>query len=182
MKKFYEIGSVVFDYMVLTIILIISGFLILPFYTVYVGIIGFYHHDETYKSLLITVKENYKNLMVLTFVLIVFVGLMIGVNLYFNQYVIISMIVYGISGYFSLLILTYAPIIMIKMHVSFKELIRNMFLLSIVKFQYTLVLFGMVILMVYLFSLDLVWMVLLIVMLIRTIYFISHKALMSSVI
>ena len=179
MKKFYEIGVVLFDYMALTLILLISGFLILPLYSVFVGIIGFYQGEETYKRLYLTIKENYKKIFQLTVMLVILVAGMIVFFNYMNHYVVASMIIYGLFGYISLLILVYAPVIMIHMKVSLKQLFHNMFVLSIVKFPYTLVMFGVMIFMVYLLVNDVLWFIILIMMAIRSISFLSHKALMS---
>ena len=179
MKKFYEIGVVLFDYMALTLILLISGFLILPLYSVFVGIIGFYQGEETYKRLYLTIKENYKKIFQLTVMLVILVAGMIVFFNYMNHYVVASMIIYGLFGYISLLILVYAPVIMIHMKVGLKQLFHNMFVLSIVKFPYTLVMFGVMIFMVYLLVNDVLWFIILIMMAIRSISFLSHKALMS---
>jgi hypothetical protein len=179
MKKFYEIGSLLFDYMALTFILLISGALVLPVFAVYVGVIGFYTTHQTYTSIYKNVKDQYKNIWALTFILAIMIIFMILAFRNLTYYPILTTIIYIILGYASLLILSYAPVVIIHMNVTFKQLIRNVFVISIMKFPYTVVIFGILIFIGYLLVYEFIGFLILAMISIRSISYVSHKALLS---
>lgn len=181
MVKWYEkIGNYIFDYLILGLLLVVSTILLLPFYAIYVGIISFFKFDSNYKIMFQTIKENIKNIIYLTIILIIGLGLIyltvvIGkteYNSFFN-----TIVRYLIIG-FMINIFIYPPVIMIEMKVTFKELLKNTLYLSLVQFSKTLFMFLLTALFIWLLTVEIL-VVLIFIPFIQTISYISNKAILE---
>lgn len=158
-------------------LLFISGLLILPLYAMVVGVIAFSEND-LYKHMFQVIKTNIKHIIYLT-LMVVFLGFMIilivniedtGVLGIFNMFVLILL-----SVLITLLII-YPPMILIKMTVTFKGLMQNTLYLAIRQTKYTLMMFFLTGLLVYL-SIYAIWSLLLIIPWLQSVSYLSNKAL-----
>lgn len=136
-KRIQLYGTIMFDYIFITILLNISIVLVIPFIPVVIGLTKYFTTPNEEQSLTIifkTIKENLKIILQITFFLIFIVSVSI-INLYVidteNSFLV--GIVEGLS-YIMLLIATilfiHSPIIVCHMNVSFKQLIYNSIMLS----------------------------------------------------
>ncbi len=141
------------------------------------GVIAFFENDQ-YKRMLTVIKENVKPLLLLTLIEL-FLGLLALLATHMNDT--------GVLGLFNVLVLVviisimtllviYPPMILIKMHVSFKELIRNTLYLALVDIKQTLLMFILTGIMIYM-SIYAIWGLLLVVPYLQSISFISNKVL-----
>ena len=155
----------------------ISGILVLPLYMGVVGVIAFFENDQ-YKRIFQVLKENIKPLLLLS-VIELFLGTMAllatqmndtGVLGIFN--VVVLVVIISIMT----LLIIYPPMILIKMQVSFKELIRNTLYLALVDIKQTLLMFILTGIMIYM-SIYAIWGLLLVVPYLQSISFISNKVL-----
>jgi uncharacterized membrane protein YesL len=159
------------------LVLFTAGILVLPLYIGVVMIIAFFENDQ-YKLMFKVVRENFKPLLWLS-VIELFLGLMAllatqmhdtGVLGIFN--VIVLVVIISIMT----LLIIYPPMILIKMRVSFKELIRNTVYLSLVDIKQTLLMFALTGIMIYM-SIYAIWGLLLVVPYLQSISFISNQVL-----
>jgi|SRR5690625_155577 len=179
-KWYTKIGNYIFDYIIIGLLLTLSTFLLLPFYAIYVGTISFFKFDNNYKILFKTIKENIKNIIYLT--LIIIIGLLLiyltividksNLGSMFNQ--IVRYLIIG----FMINIFIYPPIIMIEMKVTFKQLLKNTLYLSLVQFSKTIFMFLIIGLMIWLLTVEIL-VILLFVPLVQTISYISNKAILE---
>jgi uncharacterized membrane protein YesL len=175
MNQFIKIGTYFFDYICLNILLIISGILVLPAYTGLVSIIVFYE-SETYRSMIQTIKSNLKNLVILTVIefglgILIFLNIQVLSNYadWFNQ-----LITYMVTICI-LILLIYPPIILLKMRVSFLQLVTNTILLTFSQFKHTLAMLALSGLMIYLMVVS-NWAILLLVPWLQSIAYLSSQA------
>ncbi len=166
-----------FDYLFLSLLLFIAGILVIPLYAMVVSVIAFYENEQ-FKSLVKVIKDNIKNIVILS-IMVLFFGLMIllllqiretGILFWFNRFVLV------ILGLSILSLVMYPPMILIKMRVTFKELIRNTLYLMLVQYKSTALMLLLSILMIYL-SIYAIWALILVVPWLQSISFISNKAL-----
>lgn len=177
MKLYIRIGNYLFDYIVLSLLLFVSGLLILPLYAVVVGVIAFYE-NESFKAMFKVIKENLKHILILSGVML-FLGLMIilllqignvGILGVFNNVVLVFII------FIMTLLIIYPPVILIHMNVSSKALFRNTIYLALIQYKSTLLMLLLTGLMIYL-SIYAIWALLLVVPWLQSIAFISNQAL-----
>lgn len=177
-KWYTKIGNYIFDYIILGLLIIVSTILLLPFYAIYVGVISFFKYDNNYKLMFKTIKENLRNILLMTLIIIVGLALIYltiviersEFNNLFNQ--IVRYLIIG----FMINIFIYPPIIMIEMKVTFKELLKNSLYLSLVQFSKTLFMFLLTALIIWLLTVEIL-IVLLFIPFIQTISYISDKAI-----
>lgn len=177
-KWYSKIGNYVFDYLFAGLLILISTILIVPFYGIYVGLIAFFKEDSNYKTIFKTIKENFKNILLMSVLLTMLLGLVYltividssGFSNNFNivvRYLLIGIIVY---------LLIYPPIIIIEMKVSFKELIKNSLYLSLVTFKRTLFMFIITAILIWLVTVEPLT-ILLFVPFIQTISYLTNKSI-----
>lgn len=176
MKLWIKIGEYVFEYIILNLLLIVSGILILPTYIGLVSIIVFYE-AQTYRSMVEIVKQNFKNLSLLTLI-----EFSLAALIYLNLQVLsmnqdwFSQLVTYVTSMILVILLVYPPIILLKMRVSFIQLIINTVLLTFSQIRYTIAMFTLSGLMIYLMVYS-NWAILLIVPYLQSISYLSNKAL-----
>lgn len=166
-----------FDYLFLSLLLFIAGILVIPLYATVVAVIAFYENEQ-FKSMIKVVKDNIKNIIILS-ILGLFLGLMIllllqihetGILYWFNRFVLVLL------GFSILSLVMFPPIILVKMRVTFKELIRNTLYLMLIQYKSTALMLLLSILMIYL-SIYAIWALILVVPWLQSISFISNQAL-----
>ncbi|NMA04980.1 MAG: hypothetical protein GX931_01255 [Acholeplasmataceae bacterium] len=178
MKLYVKIGNYLFDYLVLTILLIISGLLIIPLYAIIVGIVAFFETGANYKVIFTTIKENFKLILLLT-ILMLFLGSLIVLSLFIIKSLgmdIITIIIICLLIFLMVLLIIYPPIIILKMNVTFKQLLRNTVYLTLVQFKYTIIMLILSGLIIYL-SIYQFWFLLLVVPWLQSIHYISNKTI-----
>lgn len=137
-------GDYVFEYMLITFLLLCSIPLIIPFPLMVIGVVGYFKkdiHSRRYADIFKTIKDNLKIGIIYSFfisVLIVFSVL----NLYFNlnKTAFLNNVMTVVS-YLTLMIgaiyLITGPTIIVYMNVNFKELLYNGFMLILGKPLYS---------------------------------------------
>jgi uncharacterized membrane protein YesL len=175
MNRIIKFGNYLFDYISLNILLILSGILILPAYTGLFSIIVFYE-SETYKSVIQTIKNNLKNLSILTLI-----ELSLGILIFLNIQVLanysdwFNLLVTYVLTLCILILLIYPPIILLKMNVSFSQLMTNTILLTFSQFKHTVAMLALSGLMIYLMVYS-NWAILLLIPWLQSINYLSSKA------
>ncbi len=137
MGAFKKFGDIIFEYFVISILLIASLLLVVPFVPMWISIIGYFNkkrEQRMFKDIYTTFKENYK--IILKFSIVELLLLVFSVlNLYYfsvnynNTYLFI-IVISTITGLMALLFLVNAPMIIINMNVSLKQLLFNCFTLT----------------------------------------------------
>jgi hypothetical protein len=88
MKQILKYGSLAFDYFIITAIFVLSLILVLPFISVYIGIIGYFEKPLWERELLDifrTIKDNYRIIIkVNVLVIVMLVASLLNIN-YFKS-------------------------------------------------------------------------------------------------
>lgn len=132
MKKIYSILEQLFDYLVITLILLISLGLVLPFTTVFGVVIAYFatpSDSRTLKGMWRIFKANYKNYLLYGLFTTLMMGMpilsirvfTIPTTLYTQVFIFLSWTLL----FLGLLFLLFAPIVIIRMQVSFRQLVIN---------------------------------------------------------
>ncbi|HHU28005.1 TPA: hypothetical protein GXZ54_02470 [bacterium] len=134
--KIIKYGSLVFDYIMITIIFIASLILVLPFISVYIGIIGYFEKPLWERELLDifrTIRSNFKIILKVNFLVVVMlVASLLNLNYFKEPNGIFEIIIMGASWIIlivAFIILIFSPIIIIKMNVNLKQVVFNSFAL-----------------------------------------------------
>lgn len=135
MKGFRIFGEYLFEYFVITLLLILSLALVIPFVPVYIGTIEYFTHkrdDRMFKDIFKTIKENLKIIIKFTiFELIVLVVSFLNVY-YFRTHTegfnIVILVISYVFLFLGIIFLAHAPMIIIGMNVNLRKLIYNCFL------------------------------------------------------
>ena len=135
MKGFRIFGEYIFEYLILTIILVLSLILVIPFIPVYIGVVGYLTHkrdDRMLKDIFTTIKENWKIILKFTiFELIILVFSFLNIY-YFRQnmtgFNTVIVVISYVFLFFGVVFLAHAPMIIIGMNVNLRQLILNTFL------------------------------------------------------
>ncbi|MFP4177822.1 MAG: hypothetical protein ACLFTZ_03575 [Acholeplasmataceae bacterium] len=175
MKWLVEAGTTLYDYIMTTLLLLVAGFLIVPFLAVYVGIIGFYDQDRSYGTIWRTIKTNAKPLAYTTVILLLIILSAyslnaIGTDLIWTQATL------GILALLAWLIFTYVPIILIRMRVTLSELTYNALSMAFHDPKTTLFLILLFVVMGYVFVYELIAIVLLAGMFIRSVHYLTARS------
>lgn len=135
MRGFRIFGEYLFEYFVLTALLILSLVLVLPFIPIYIGVISYFMHkrdDRMFKDIFVTIKENIGIIIKFTiFELIILVTSFLNVYFFrqhmegFNIVILVISYIFLILG---IIFLAHAPMIIIGMNVNLRQLIYNTFL------------------------------------------------------
>ena len=135
MKGFRIFGEYLFEYFVITMLLVLSLALVLPFVPVYIGTIAYFmhkHDDRMLKDIFICIKENLAIIIKFTiFELIILVTAFLNVYYFrthtegFNMVILVISYVFLFLG---VIFLAHAPMIIIGMNVNLRKLIYNCFL------------------------------------------------------
>lgn len=134
--KLQIFGDYVFEFFVVTFLLIISLVLIVPFIPMLVGVVGYFKkdiHSRRYKDIFVNIKENWKILIKYTiFQLTILIFSCLNI-FYFNTHVENSNFFVLAVSYIALIVgifyLITAPTIIVQMNVTFRQLLFNGFML-----------------------------------------------------
>lgn len=134
--KLQIFGDYVLEFFVVTILLILSLALVIPFIPMVVGVTGYFKRDinsRRFKDIFSTMKENWKILIFYTlFQLIILVASILNIfyfNSHFNQNFYFILIVSYIALIIGIFYLITAPTIIVNMNVTFRQLLYNGFML-----------------------------------------------------
>ena len=132
MKGLQIFGEYVFEFIVITLLLALSAFLIIPFVPMTVGVVGYFRQDintRRFKDIFTTVGANWKVLIIYTLFQIIIVAFPV-LNIYFftahpekmNYFVLaVSCIALMVGAIY----LVTAPVVIVNMKVTFRQLIYN---------------------------------------------------------
>jgi hypothetical protein len=136
MKQILKYGSLAFDYFIITAIFVLSLILVLPFISVYIGIIGYFEKPLWERELLDifrTIKDNYRIIIkVNVLVIVMLVASLLNINYFKSPSGLLESLILGASWIIfivSTIILIFAPIVIIKMDVNLKQVVFNSFAL-----------------------------------------------------
>ena len=138
MKGSRLLGDVIFEYLIITLILILSICLVIPFIPVFVGVIAYLRLDintRTLRDFWMGIKENIKILIPYSIFELTILAFSI-LNLYFflthpekNQMIVL--ILSYIALFIGIVFFIHAPIIILTMKVNFRQLMYNSIVLLI---------------------------------------------------
>lgn len=135
-SKLISIGTILFDYIFISILINISLITVIPFISTLVGLVAYFNTDVNERSLMIifkTMKTNIRMIFKLTLLFTIVLGAIV-LNLYvINQDTNVFVdLVKGLSyvGLFLILnIVINGPIILLNMNVTMREFLTNCILL-----------------------------------------------------
>ena len=143
--KLQIFGDYVLEFFVITILLILSLALVIPFVPMVVGVTGYFKRDinsRRFKDIFSTMKENWKILIFYTiFQLIILVASILNIfyfNSHFEQNFYFILIVSYIALILGIFYLITAPTIIVNMNVTFRQLLYNGFMLLMGKLKNTI--------------------------------------------
>jgi len=135
MKGFKIFGEIIFEYLVITLLIILSSLSVIGFIPVFVGIISYFNHkknDRMFKDIFTAIKDNLK--IIIKFTILELIILIVSIlNIYFFQNhqegfnIIILVLSYVFLG-IGIIFLAHSPMIIIGMNVNLRQLIFNSFL------------------------------------------------------
>ncbi len=138
MEQITKIAKIILDFVIITLLMAISFALVLPFCFMFVGVVGYFSknpEERTLKTIFQSIGENIKILWRFAFI----VTLLLGVSIFDIAFLSLpagwiqstilwvswSMLVVG------MFLLMAAPAVIIRMRVTFKELIINSLILLV---------------------------------------------------
>ena len=135
MKGFKIFGEIIFEYLVIALLIILSSLSVIGFIPVFVGIISYFNHkknDRMFKDIFTAIKDNLK--IIIKFTILELLILIVSIlNIYFFQNhqegfnIIILVLSYVFLG-IGIIFLAHGPMIIIGMNVNLRQLIFNSFL------------------------------------------------------
>jgi hypothetical protein len=160
-EKLISAGTAVFDYIIITMLLFVSLMLVIPFVPVYVGVARYLaksNNERTLRIIFETIKQNIRILFQFSLLFTVLITSII-LNLFVldDSAIVIAKLMEWISyiGLFILLhIIINAPMIIIEMKVTLRELVVNSIHMVFVSFKEYLVLFIIVLIWLYSISIS----------------------------
>ncbi len=147
------VGDYLLEFFVITLLLLLSLALVIPFIPMVVGITGYFKrdiHSRRFKDIFSTQKENWKILIFYTlFELTILVVATLNIY-YFNQHLETATYFILVVSYIAFLIgivyLVTAPTIIVHMNVTFRQLLFNGFMLIFGGIKNSLLALGMLVL------------------------------------
>ncbi len=132
MKGLRIVGEYIFEYIVVTLLLAVSIALVLPSIAMIVGVVGFYQTDlntRRFKDIFTTIGRNIKIIIFYSlFELVLLIFSVLNIYFFNTHPEAINVFVLGVS-YITLVIgiiyLVHAPIVIVKMDVTFMQLLYN---------------------------------------------------------
>ncbi len=130
--KFEIFGDYVIEFIVITILMVLSLILVIPFVPIFVGIVGYFSkdiHSRRFKDIFINIKINWKTLISYTIFQLIII-LVPSLNIYyFNNNIDKMNYIMLTLSYTTLIIGLYylitSPTIIINMNVNFMQLLYN---------------------------------------------------------
>ena len=138
MKKVYPLLEQLFDYFVISLILFISLLLILPFTTMFGLVVSYFatpRDSRSLKAMWTTFRTNYQNYLQYGLFTTLMIGMpILSIRIFTIPPTIFTQIFIFLSWtllFLGLLFLLFAPIVIIRMRVTFRQLLQNSFVLII---------------------------------------------------
>ena len=135
MKGFKIFGEVVFEYLVITLMIVLSSLSVIGFIPVFIGIVSYFNHkknDRMFKDIFTTIKDNLKIIIKFTILeLIILVVSILNIYYFMNHQEGFNVVILAISYVFlaiGIVFLAHGPMIIIGMNVNLRQLIFNSFL------------------------------------------------------
>ncbi|MCM1196535.1 MAG: hypothetical protein NC310_05605, partial [Roseburia sp.] len=158
--KLQIFGDYVLEFFVVTILLIVSLALIIPFVPMVVGVTGYFKkdiHSRRFRNIFIIMKENWRILIFYTLFQLVILFVSILNIFYFNNHLENKNYFILVVSYVALIIgifyLITAPTIIVHMNVNFRQLLYNGFMLLMGNLKNTffalVIVVGIVLLVIY---------------------------------
>lgn len=134
--KLQVIGDYIFEFFVVSILLILSFILVIPFVPMMVGVTGYFEKDidsRRFKDIFTTIKKNLKIVVLYTiFQMTILVVSTLNI-FYFNTHLenmnAVILILSYVGLFIGLFYLVTAPIIIVHMNVTFRQLLFNSLML-----------------------------------------------------
>lgn len=164
-KTIYEIGEHIFDYFVLSFLVNISLFLLIPFTPIYMGVVSYIlDEDKSLRKIFAYIKENIKVIVSISiFILLIFVVCYINVFALQPQdsllYYFIQVLSY-ILLFVGTIVFVYSPTIIYYMNVTAKQAIFNSLLLVLYNPFKAIVIIGVVIGFIYIGTHSIIFIIL----------------------
>lgn len=132
MKDLRLVGDYALEFLVITLLLALSAFLIVPFAAMLVGVVGYFQNDidsRRFKDIFTTIGRNWRILIFYTvFQLIIVVFPVLNIYFFNTHAETMNFFVLAVS-YVALVVgifyLTTSPTVICKMNVNFRELLYN---------------------------------------------------------
>lgn len=136
MKGFRLFGEVLFEYFVVTLLLVLSLALVIPFIPIFIGLVAYFRYGRDYRmfrDIFKAIRDNFAIILKFTILeLLMFVFSLL--NLYFfvthyqAQYIFI-IAVSSIALFIAVVLLVNAPVVIVNMKVSLRGLLNNSFMM-----------------------------------------------------
>lgn len=134
--KLQVIGDYLFEFFVVSILLIASFILVIPFVPMIVGVAGYFEKNidsRRFKDIFTTIKKNLKIIVLYTIFQITILVVSALNIFYFNTHLenmnAVILILSYVSLFIGLFYLVTAPIIIVHMNVTFRQLLFNSLML-----------------------------------------------------
>ncbi len=148
MEKLRHVGTIIFDYIINSLLLTVSLVLVVPFIAMYTGI--FSQLDKItdarkLKKTFLAIKDNYAIIIKLTIFVLVSVALCVCSIIYVaplnDSISIVVLVVSYVLLIFTMIIFVNSPILITNMNLTFKQLLFNSFTLIFGKWYMSILLF-----------------------------------------
>ncbi len=135
MKGFKIFGDYIFEYLVITLMIILSSLTVIGFVPMFVGIVAYYNRrkdDRMFKDIFIAIKDNLKIIIKFTIIeLIILIVSILNIYYFSAHQEGFNIVILWLSYFFlfiGIVFLAHAPMIIIGMNVNLRQLIFNCFL------------------------------------------------------
>lgn len=132
MKGLKIFGDYLFEYLIISILLILSFALIIPFIPMLIGVVSYFRRKfdaRMLKDIFVPIKDNIKIIIKFTFLELILV-IVSGLNIYYintnpesMNHIVLLLSYVGLI--LALLFIVHAPVIILNMNVNLKQLIFN---------------------------------------------------------
>jgi len=164
-KTIYEIGEHIFDYCVLSFLLNISLYILIPFIPIYMGVVSYVlDEDKSLRKIFKYIKENIKVIVSISiFLLLIFVVFYINVFVLQPQYSLLHYFFQVLSYillFIGIVVFVYSSTIIYYMNVTAKQAILNSLLLVLYNPFKAIVIIGVVIGFIYIGTHSIIFIIL----------------------
>lgn len=135
MKGFKIFGDIVFEYLMITLLMVLSLLTVIGFIPTFIGIVSYFNHnknDRMFKDIFRTIKDNFKIILKFTILeLIILIVSILNIYYFMGHQEGFNVVILGLSYFFlaiGIIFLAHAPMIIIGMNVNLRQLIINCFL------------------------------------------------------
>lgn len=150
MKRLTLYLEQIFDYLLLSIILVVSLVLVIPFTFAFALVVSYFNtplDSRSIKGAFITLKANLKMFTLYSIVTTLIITLL-TLNIYFfgantSGFNIVILFLSWIFLVFAVTFALFAPIIILKMNITFKQLLQNSILLALRGHIFTILLLAL---------------------------------------